>query len=136
MAYNKRLRKPTNHRQTTLRNDRWRESGFPATFLEKITAPGEPVVLAGGSDSLREKNKTLELRVAAEMVERNEDQIEEMVRLKRAGLSYRTIARRMVPKVSGDTVMRKTQGTARLAPVRRAQVRACLQNPGKRTHHT
>ena len=41
------------------------------------------------------------------MVERNEDQIEEMVRLKRAGLSYRTIARRMVPKVSGDTVMRK-----------------------------
>ena len=36
----------------------------------------------------------------------NEDQIEEMVRLKRAGLSYRTIGRRMVPNVSGDTVMR------------------------------
>ena len=28
-------------------------------------------------------------------------------RLKRAGLSYRTIGRRMVPNVSGDTVMRK-----------------------------
>ena len=37
----------------------------------------------------------------------NEDQIEEMARLKRAGLSYRTIGRRMVPNVSGDTVMRK-----------------------------
>ena len=37
----------------------------------------------------------------------NEDQVEEMVRLKRAGLSYRTIGRRMVPNVSGDTVMRK-----------------------------
>ena len=37
----------------------------------------------------------------------NEDQVEEMARLKRAGLSYRTIGRRMVPNVSGDTVMRK-----------------------------
>ena len=37
----------------------------------------------------------------------SEDQVEEMARLKRAGLSYRTIGRRMVPNVSGDTVMRK-----------------------------
>ena len=36
----------------------------------------------------------------------NEDQIEEMARLKRAGLSYRTIGRPW-SRTSGDTVMRK-----------------------------
>ena len=37
----------------------------------------------------------------------SDNQVEEMARLRRAGLSYRSIGRRMFPPVSGTTVLNK-----------------------------